>query len=194
MLPHTLTAPVRPDGTFEIAGAPRVPVKLLAAFEWGNANEIGTSTEVNASQPVIEGVALALDTKRRIVHMIVRSTADVAVGNAVTRIFPGRVQSQTLAAMGQRHDHTSTKLAEPLQSDAVPPVVKAAARPGDLHVALEAPVGDASACAIGLPAPMPHDLQAIMANHMERIEVRCQAVPPDIDMVIVEVPPWPRLE
>ena len=66
---------------------------------------------------------------------------------------------------------------------------------GDLVARMEAPEVLASACAVGLPANLDEpQLDRKIRDNLAKIEVRCVPVPPTATSVILEVPPWPRLD
>ena len=72
----------------------------------------------------------------------------------------------------------------------------AKAHPGDMFATMnEVPEGVASACAVGLPNDLADaELQRKINRNLTKIEVRCVPIPLGADVVIVEVPPWPRLD
>jgi hypothetical protein len=74
--------------------------------------------------------------------------------------------------------------------------VVGAARGGDLFATMRGvPEGTVTACAVGLPDDLgdPSLDRKIDAN-LKKIELRCVVAPPDGETVVVEVPPWPRLD
>jgi hypothetical protein len=59
----------------------------------------------------------------------------------------------------------------------------------------EVPEGAATACAIGLPSDLSErDLDSKINANLAKIEVRCKPIPAEAEAVVVEVPPWPRLD
>lgn len=191
-LEYSVLAPVRADGAFELAGVPRARVRLHVIFA-GVGSRGGTPLDITVKAPVVDGIALALGRRGRRVDIVVRSTVGVPVGNAQVRVYPGKVSSQTVAGILDRADFTSDALAQQV-TEQLPAPVKAIARSGDLHAVGAAPDGEASACAIGLPAKLQPDLGKQILKHVDRIELRCVPIPPGTDLVVVEVPPWPRLD
>jgi hypothetical protein len=45
-----------------------------------------------------------------------------------------------------------------------------------------------------LPDKLDEALARQLRDHMDKVEVRCVPVAPDQDVVVVEVPPFPRLD
>ena len=56
------------------------------------------------------------------------------------------------------------------------------------------PEGEASACAVGLPDKIDEAMAKAFQQHMDKIEVRCTPVSASDQVVVVEVPPFPRLD
>ena len=77
-----------------------------------------------------------------------------------------------------------------------PAPVLAHAKPGDMYATMtDVPDGPVTACAIGLPGDLSDPgLQRRVLPHLDKIDVRCAPVEAPDDVVVVEVPPFPRLD
>jgi hypothetical protein len=125
--------------------------------------------------------------------VVVRSTVAAPVGNAQVIVVDGQRKSMTADQL-RVTGRMKIALARRVDEQA-PPSVTAVAHAGDLFAsAHDAPLGTASACAVGLPSQIDADLQKQIEANLTKIEIRCVDVPATGDAtVIVEVPPWPRL-
>jgi len=192
--PYELVAPVAPDGTFAVDGVPRARVRVYAVLRNPQTRSLA-STTVDVRAPVVRGLAIAVARSQRVVHVIVRSTVEVPVGNAQVLVFPGHRASTNLLELSRDLRTANLRLARQIEGEHAPPAVVGRARAGDMFATMNAvPEGAATACAIGLPADLgDRDLDAKINANLARIEVRCEPIPPDADVAVVEVPPWPRL-
>ena len=189
---YEMIAPVRPDGTFVIEGVPRAKLQLFTAMRIASARSV-TASDLVVTAPVMQGVKLAMPGMQRTVHVIVRSTAATS-GGAQAYIVPGTIKSTTLDKF--RFDgNTAIRIAKPA-TEKSPAGVRATVKPGDVVAALAAPPkGAATACAIGLPAEIDDvDIDRKIRDNLKKIEVRCTPIPEGSETIVVEVPPWPRLE
>ena len=195
LAPYTVQAPIAADGTFTVDGLPRRPlrvsVSLVRAMWSGRYNSFGKSVVVD--KPAMAGVELALSMSKRVVYAIVRSTVGTPVANAQVIIVPGTKTNMTALELTRSVETASSGLALAVSEHAPPSVIQKA-HSGDLYVTISnAPEGEASACAIGLPQELAdEELWRKVMSNLDKIEVRCQPVTDDV--VIVEVPPWPRLD
>jgi hypothetical protein len=166
-------------------------VALVRAMWSGRSNSYGKTVLVD--KPIVGGVELALTMSKRVVYAIVRSTVGTPVANAQVFIVPGARTNMTALDLTRSVDTASSSLALGVSEHAPQSVIQKA-RSGDLYVTISnAPEGEASACAVGLPAELAdEDLWRKVMSHLDKIEVRCQPVTDDV--AIVEVPPWPRLD
>ena len=194
-LPYELLTPVRPDGSFSVDGVPRKKVRVYAALR-GPAARSWSSVTVDASAPVTRGVKVAVASSNRQVHVIVRSTVGIPVGNAQVLAFPGKRSSGTALEMLKELGSANIQLARQMEGEHAPRSVVGLAHTGDMFATVnDVPEGVASACAIGLPADLAdRDLQKKVNSNLSKIEVRCVPIPAGADAVIVEVPPWPRFD
>ena len=189
---YELIAPIKRDGSFVIEGVPRTKVRLLAGVQNTMSRTVETKL-LTISAPVVTGVEIAVaETHARSVAIIVRSTVNVASTAAQVWLRPGVVKSTTLDKFVAAGGGSAIRLAKP-PKDRVP--VIAGIKPGDLVAHMEAPAVAASACAVGLPADLDEpQLDRKVRDNLTKIEVRCVSVPPTATSVILEIPPWPRLD
>ncbi|HWU90464.1 MAG TPA: hypothetical protein VN253_24535, partial [Kofleriaceae bacterium] len=194
-MPYELVAPVAPDGTFAVDGAPRSQVRVVAELRHPGTRSYASAT-VDVRAPVVRGVAIAVAHSQRAVHVIVRSTVGIPVGNAQVYVFPGARASTKWFELAKESRATAVRLARQIEGEHAPPSVVQRARAGDMFATMnEVPEGVATACAIGLPADISdRELERKINANLSKIEVRCEPIPPDADTVLVEVPPWPRLD
>jgi len=194
-VPYQILAPVRPDGSFVIAGVPRTSVRVFASLRHASARSLA-STTVDVRTPVVRGVAVTVASSDRVIHVIVRSTVGMPVSNAQVIVVPGLVVSTNVRAMNAALQTGTIRLARQIEREHAPPPVITAAHPGDMFATMtEVPQGVASACAVGLPADLSDAAMQDKVHAMiEKVQVRCVPIQPGADVVIVEVPPWPRFD
>jgi hypothetical protein len=191
----TVIAPARADGTFTLDGVPRGAVVVHAVV-----GRLGTEklagTPVTVDRPVVTGVSLAVPTSKRVVHVVVRSTVGIALTRAEVLLIPGQIASTNVAALDKIVQEFQQRSALPIEREHAPARVLEVAKPGDVFVTVpEAPEGVASACAIGMPAESGDpEMQQKVANHLDKIEVHCVPLDEHAEVVLVEVPPWPRFD
>jgi hypothetical protein len=192
---YAVLAPIQRDGTFAIDGVPRG--KLIVHVAVGR---LGTSvlsgTPVTVAQDVVRGIALAVPSSQRAVHVLVRSTAGLALTRAEVIVMPGKIESTNVAALQQTVQEVQQRTAIQIEREHAPPAVLARAKPGDVYVTVPGvPEGTSSACAVGFPTDVTDpDLDQKVAAHLDKLEVRCVPIGEHDDVVIVEVPPWPRFD
>jgi len=194
---YATITPVMPDGSFVLEGAPYGAVEIqVLVQELGGANLTVVNRTIDV--PVVDGLALTAPTSRRTVSVIVRSTVGVSPGNAQVIILPGGHAAQlTLQELEDKFGSLggfNTRLARPFDDQAKAAGVEG--KRGDLVVTgLGVPDGEASACAIGLPTDVadPSFVKAL-ERQQKRIEIRCAPIKPDANVVVIEVPPWPRFD
>ena len=194
-MPYELIAPVAPDGSFSVEGAPRSQVRVFSVLRNPWTLSFASAT-VDVRAPVVRGVAIAVARSTRVVHVLVRSTVGVPVGNAQVYVFPGARASTRLLELAKDLRSANFRLARQIEGEHAPRPVIERARAGDLFATVnEAPEGVTTACAIGLPPDLSdRELDRKVNANLSKIEVRCEPIPPDADVVVVEVPPWPRLD
>jgi predicted Ser/Thr protein kinase len=196
-LSYALSAPVQPDGTFVLDGVPRGRVTIQVHAGRALSTAVST-TELDVNRSVIDGVRLEVRASSRELHVLVRSTVGSPVANTQVFVMPGRVESSTVAGLIELAKDTSSAIGRPLKSEDVPSHVVQAGKSDDLYARIEnVPAGEISACAIGLPPNIGDDLLMRVLRepkNLERIAMPCVPVTADGDVVVVEVPPWPRFD
>jgi len=194
-IPYELLAPVSPDGAFAIDGVPRAQVRVFAVLQNPRTRSYASET-IDVRGPAVRGLKIAVARSERVVHVVVRSTVGVPVGNALVYVFPGRRASTNALEMIKELRTVNERLALQIEGEHAPPPIVARARAGDMFATMNGvPEGAATACAIGLPADLSdRDLDAKLNANLAKIEVRCEPIPLDADAVVVEVPPPPRLD
>jgi hypothetical protein len=194
---YEIIAPVQPDGSF-VVEAPRTKVRLFASLRTGASSSRTLMTrDIDASSAVVRGIQIAVANDKRVVHVIVRSTASNPIVNAQVMVFEGVVKSMTLAKyIESERAAGAIQFVHQLELEKAPAAVVRLARPGDAFATIDqAPTGQATACAIGLPNNLlDQDLEQKARAHADKVEMRCMPVPPGAEAVVVDVPPWPRFD
>jgi hypothetical protein len=94
----------------------------------------------------------------------------------------------------QFHGGTFT-YARQLEGEHAPKQVVATARAGDLFATInDIPAGSASACAIALPELNDNETERKLTANLDKLQMICALIPPQADVVTIEVPPLPRLD
>jgi hypothetical protein len=194
ILRYSLVAPVLPDGRFAIDGVPRG--HLVVSTEVSKTSTAAIqATELTVEQPVVKGIQLVVGGSKRVLHVIVRSTVAGPLASAQVVVLPGHVESSNALALSQSLRNANIEWARQIEGEQVPKPVLAAAKRGDMYATVrEVPEGEASACAVGLPDKIDEAMAKSFQQHMDKIEVRCTPVSSTDDVVVVEVPPFPRLD
>ena len=194
---YAVSAPVRPDGSFTLAGVPRGKVHLRTARE-GVLGASVSSIDLDIDKPVMEGVALEVRSSARTLRVLVRSVYNVALPNSQVFVIPGKQASTSARDIMSKVQNSQSKIAAPIQAEQASPSVHAKSKPGDLYALIsEIPEGEVSACAVALPErlddpELTKDLQK--PENMEKLKVACVPVAPTDDVVVIEVQPWPRFD
>jgi predicted Ser/Thr protein kinase len=191
---YGVVAPVQADGSFVLDGLPRGRV-VIQTGRARSSTSVLAGTEIDASKPEVKGVQLTVGAGRRVLQVIVRSTVASPLANAQVVVLPGTVPSSTMRVLVEQLSSGSVRWARQLEGEQAPKNVLAKFKPGDMYATVrDVPDGEASACAIGLPDKLDEALARQLRTHMDKVEVRCTPVAPDQDVVVVEVPPFPRLD
>ncbi|HEX8107378.1 MAG TPA: hypothetical protein VF516_06585, partial [Kofleriaceae bacterium] len=191
---YSIRAPVAADGSFSLDGVPRGQVRVYAAID-GLIGRTTSSATVTVLAPVVRGVALSVARSSRVVHVLVRNTVNTRLANAEVVVLPGRVPSTSLLEMNRQFRGGSVRWARQLEGEHAPKEIVAAAQPGDLFATMtEVPDGTASACALGLPELSDEELEHKLYVHLDRIQVICTPIPDGASFVMIQVPPFPRLD
>src|SRR5215467_3991598 len=97
-------------------------------------------------------------------------------------------------ALNQQFANGSSRLARQVEGAHAPEPVVGAARSGDLFATMtEVPDGIASACALALPEMDEEFLRKLLA-HLDKVPTICIPIPPQAQVVTIEVPPLPRID
>jgi hypothetical protein len=191
---YSIIAPVAPDGSFAIDGVPRHEVRVFASIGGLTDNVMG-GVKVAVRAPVVRGVELSLAKSTRVVHVLVRNTVNTRLANAEVVVLSGRVPSMNALEMNRQFRGGSIRWARQLEGEHAPRQIVGAARPGDLFATMtEVPDGVASACALGLPELSDDELERKLYAHLDKVQVICAVIPEDAELVMIEVPPFPRLD
>jgi hypothetical protein len=129
--------------------------------------------------------------------MIVRSTVGMPLPNAQIAVVPGNLPAKaTAAAINVAAVSATLQTANHIEGATVPERIKVKSRSGDLFATVtDIPDGPVSACAIAMPADLSDPmLTEKIISHMDKLEVRCAPVKDANDLIILEVPPLPRLD
>jgi hypothetical protein len=196
-VPYDLSAPVLADGSFTFDGVPRGKVRLQTIRE-GVMAQVITSVDVDVNTPVVEGVHLDVKVSSRSVGVLVRSIYNVPMANAMIFVMPGKQASTNLRDVVTNLDNLQSKLAVPIRSDTDSGAVLAKTKPGDVFATLtQVPAGEISVCAI----PLPEHIDDVALDktlrdpaNMVKVPVTCIPVGLTDDVVVVQVPPWPRFD
>jgi hypothetical protein len=194
---YAVTAPVHADGTFVIEGAPRGPILVQTSVgRFGRQTLAGVPIVVD--RPLITGIELAVKRSQRTIHVLVRSQVNAHVPNAQVVALPGKRAPTNLRALANDVGDGSFAFARSLQGEQLPREVLALAKPGDLHAIVhEVPDGEASVCAIGLSENVyDSELRKQLENpaNLEKVSVPCVPLAPAAEVLVIETPPWPRLD
>ncbi len=188
-------APVRPDGTFTIAGFPRGRIRVFTVVQRGTA-QTGIARALTVKAATLQGVALEVPSTKRVIHVLVRSTVGAPVVNAAVVVTSGRVPSMSARQLRKGATGINERPARQIEGEHAPAAVVGAARAGDLFATMsDVPEGVASACAIALPADLADpSLRKKIDTNLDKLILQCVPIAEKADVVVIEVPPFPRLD
>lgn len=196
----SLIAPVAQDGSFILAGAPmtalQIGVSLREAGEFDG--HIGFET-VPASPAPVTGLTLRAassnHTMNRTIDVVVRSTIATPIDGAYVDLLAGKHSIRTPDDFNRLQTaDLQFHLAMPVIGNDVPGPVLGQTQPGDLIAHFEhAWPGDLTICAGTYPGDLMDARQRSRAQ-FSRLAIKCRAVEPTKAVVVLEVPPQPRLE
>jgi hypothetical protein len=193
---YAVVAPVQQDGSFVVDGVQRGKVIVSTAVQ-GPTGPTLTGVTLDVKQPVVTGVALSLASSSRSVDVIVRSTVGMPLPNAQVAILPGIMPAKSTAkGLNTAAVSASLNVANHVEAAPVPERVALAKKPGDLFATMtNVPDGPASVCALALPADLSDpQLTTKIISHMDKLEVRCAPITDVNKVIVLEVPPLPRLD
>ena len=190
---YLLFAPIRPDGTFVVDGAPteRLQIGLgrFSAFRTSNVHY----QEVPASRGPVTGVVLALGTSARALDIVVRSTLSTPLPAAQVMVFSGRVQPKNVAELVHKVQpgDMQSGFAQPATGPA-----GSASRTGDLVMHFtDVHAGELTVCAIALAGDFGDSAaNAKIQAHLAELEIRCEQLSADATSVVIEAPPQKRFD
>ena len=189
---YVLAATVHADGSFVFEGVPRGSFRIDANADETASTRIATKLVEVGAAPVT-GVELALPQPQHTITVLIRSTSGDAVPRARAWAITGRVAASTYAQLRQLSAVGELTNAGALP-DHAPDAVRARSRSGDLVATLHAERGDGSICVLGLPIDDSRETAARVEAQAAKVPTVCIPVAPSEDVVVVEVPPFPRLE
>jgi len=187
---YNAIAPVAPDGTFAIAGAPIEAARVAAVIGFGRTSTaVAAELDLPASLAPQRDVVLSLASGDRTVYVIVRSTLTTPLSAALAALERGIRPRESTFADALRRGMPARKDFASAPRDA-PPEVLARTRPGDLVATFEhAPDELLSACAMALPPNWQR-----YERYAPAFELRCVPLPREASIVIVETPPQRRFD
>ena len=192
---YELIAPVAPDGSFRVDGVPRHEVRVFAAID-GLTQHLLSGTSLVVRSPTVLGIALSLARSKRVVHVIVRNTAATKLTNAEVLVLSGRVRSMSFLGLKQqfRGGSINIRFARKIEGEHLPSQLVQVAQLGDLFARMtEVPEGVATACALALPERSDDEFVRKSNTHLDKLQVICIEIPQNAELVMIEVPPPPRL-
>jgi hypothetical protein len=189
---YLLGATVRRDGTFVLDGVPRGKIRIAVNIE-GTATSRGSSMALDVGATPVAGVELALPELPRTIAVLVRSTVGEAIPRATVWSISGNAAPRTYKELTTLTNSAEAATAGPI-GDHASAAVAARKQPGDLLATLHADRGDTSICVLGLPTDDSRAMDSKLATAAAKIPVACVAARAGDDVVVVEVPPFPRLD
>ncbi|MBV8756946.1 MAG: protein kinase [Deltaproteobacteria bacterium] len=192
---YAVVAPVQKDGSYVVDGVQRGKVIVSTAIQGMTVKMNGVTVDVK--DPVVRGVDLSLASSKRSIDILIRSTIGMPLPNAQIAVVPGVMPAQAKAsAINVAAVSATLKTATHIEGGTVPERIKLASKPGDLFGTVSGiPDGPVSACAIAMPADLSDPtLTEKIISHMDQLEVRCAVVKDTNELIVLEVPPLPRLD
>jgi len=193
-LRYAMIAPLRADGSFTLDGVVDGAYSVLTLTNPYHPRIETVDVAVKGDD--VHGVRISLARTERTQHVLVRSTVGTPVAAAQVFIVPGHIASTNAKVFNATTRTVNVRLARPIENEHAPGPILAKAKPGDLFATMtEVPSGEVSACAVGVPANFTDPaLAQKMIPKLEQIEVRCVPIGATDEVVVIEVPPFPRLD
>ncbi|MBA3396067.1 MAG: carboxypeptidase regulatory-like domain-containing protein, partial [Deltaproteobacteria bacterium] len=191
----TWATAVTADGTFALGGLPRGTLRVFTAIE-GDTTRTGIARTLHLKTPTIRGIVLTVPSTKRVIHVLVRSTVGAPVVNGAVLVISGKVLTMSARELRKGMTGINERAARQLEGEHAPAAVVAQARAGDLFATMsDVPEGAASACAIALPADLADPtLNKKVETNLDKLILQCVPIPEKAEVVVVEVPPFPRLD
>jgi len=195
---HNL-APVRPDGSFTLSGvtvrAVRAGVGTRGDLDAFDRFEFRT---LPASASSIANLRLAAPASQRILDVIARSATATALAAVEVVVLAGKHAIRGAEQLRQLRATAAvqTGYARHVTSGDRPRAVADKLLPGDLVAHLEhASQGELTVCAYAIPADLAdHEAENRMQAQLAKLAVACQQIGAEASLVVVSVPPPPRLD
>jgi hypothetical protein len=196
----TLVAPIAPDGSFSLDGASVGAVRIGVLIRTGWAAESLELATLPASPRSITGLQLTVATSSRELDIVLRSAVDMPLDGVNVLLLSGKYPVDRIKSVGDLDRFQGIGMQQhygvPAVGGNVPRTLIGKLRSGDLfaHFA-HVRAGDLTVCAyaiggdLGDAAPWQR-----LRYHAEQLALKCEAVEPDANLVVVAVPPQQRLD
>jgi tRNA A-37 threonylcarbamoyl transferase component Bud32 len=193
-LPFLLSAPIAPDGSFVLTGA---PVQALGLWFAGNADRTLRSEyrTIPAGDAAVTGIRFDAGTSDRTVDAIIRSTITTPLQGASVVLLPGKPAIRIAGDLFRlqpawRMDY----LAMPVVGKQAPSAVLDRLRSGDLVAQFpHVDPGELTVCAISwIGDPLDSETGQRLFAHFAQAPVGCKHLGPRDDLAEIEAPPQPR--
>ncbi len=193
---YSTIAPVLPDGSFVLDGIRHGDIRVSATVSAAATESLEYAMILHVHEPLVGGVAVDFPISHRTVHVVVRSTIGESIPRALVSVFARRMASTTLADPNATLGRLNTLWAHSMEGERIPPGVLSRAHPGDLFATdSDAPAGEASACAFAFLTDLSDRKQGLQVlEHLDRIAMPCVPIGPADEVVVVELPPFPRFD
>jgi len=194
---HNL-APVRPDGSFTLGGVTQRAV-LAEVSTRGDLDmyEVLEFRTLPASPAPIENLRLAAASSHRILDVIARSATATALDTVQVVVVSGKHAVRDTEHLRQLHVPLGLAYARHATGgDHLPRAATDKLRPGDLVAHLEhARAGDLTVCAYAMGGDFAdREARNRMQDQFAKLAVACEQIGPEASLVVVNVPPPPRLD
>jgi hypothetical protein len=193
---YRIIAPIRADGSFDVAGVPTARVQIGTATEEGEAANLEfTLVEAGGSKT---DLALAVTVSDRSVDVVARSAVALPLEAAQILLFPGRLRLNEVADLIQqiKLGGVQVQFGRLLVGEQVPKAAIQHVHTGDL-VAHFTNVrdGELTACAIGLNGDLTDPaVERKLQAHLNELRFKCDPVGKSDRVVVVEAPPQKRFD
>jgi len=182
-------AMIMPDGSFTADGVQQTKVAVGVQVSHGEGGHV-RFTPVPASHEPITGLTLDATATSRTLDVLARSKFSAPLETVQILLFPGK---QHFATAGQLNAAATSGAGIAVQfgshvtGEHVPKALVAKYRAGDLTAHFtDVPTGDVTVCAIGLPGDlMDKEAMRKIQAHLDELEVSCEIVDGQADMVLV---------
>ena len=193
---YRVIAPVRPDGSFELAGLPIGSIRLQTVRNDGSRTSGGISRTVRTGPTALANIELAAPTDRTLA-VIVRSATGMPVDGADVTVVEGTIHVETMAALEAALTRQSANDLARAIVDTPTAELAPLIRRGDVIAQIRGvPLGPVSVCARGFHVDMV-DQDTFWAKYhaTEAAQpVRCVSVGAAATHAVVEVGPMNRVE